>query len=109
MVVEGVDLQVETRRQRGELMSGEVLVISVRPKAAGAGPSLVVQGPPPRLWTAGMGCAGGGLWMWTRPSATCKAVHRGPSATSMGWWSPMWRDHFRAPNTPTCSRTPARG
>jgi hypothetical protein len=49
MVVEGVDLQVETRRQRGELMSGEVLVISVRPKAAAAGPLLVVQGPLPRL------------------------------------------------------------
>ncbi|KAA8955019.1 MAG: ISL3 family transposase [Mycobacterium sp.] len=36
MVIEGVDLQVETRRQRGQLVASEVLVISVRPKAAAA-------------------------------------------------------------------------
>lgn len=36
MVVEGLDLEVETRRQRGQLVSSEVLVMSVRPKAAAA-------------------------------------------------------------------------
>jgi transposase len=36
MVIEGVDLQVETRRRRGQLVASEVLVISVRPKAAAA-------------------------------------------------------------------------
>lgn len=36
MVIEGVDLQVETRRQRGQLVSSEVLIMSVRPKAAAA-------------------------------------------------------------------------
>lgn len=37
MVVEGVDLEVETRRRRGQLVSSEVLVMTVRPKAAAAG------------------------------------------------------------------------
>lgn len=36
MVVEDVDIEVETRRQRGQLVSGEVLVMRVRPKAAAA-------------------------------------------------------------------------
>jgi transposase len=37
MVIESVDLQVETRRRRGQLVAGEVLVMSVRPKASAAG------------------------------------------------------------------------
>ena len=37
MIVEGVDIEVETRRQRGEQVSEEVLVFRVRPAAAAAG------------------------------------------------------------------------
>jgi len=37
MVIEGIDVEVETRRQRRQLVSGEVLVMNVRPKAGAAG------------------------------------------------------------------------
>src|ERR1700730_13313047 len=37
MVIEGVDLQVETRRRHGQSVSSEVLVMCVRPRAAAAG------------------------------------------------------------------------
>lgn len=36
MVIENVDIEVQTRRQRGQLVASEVLVMSVRPKAAAA-------------------------------------------------------------------------
>jgi transposase len=37
MVIEGIDVEVETRRQRRQLVSGEVLVMNVRPRAGAAG------------------------------------------------------------------------
>ena len=37
MVIEDVDVQIELRRRRGQVVSQEVLVFTVRPKAGAAG------------------------------------------------------------------------
>lgn len=80
MVVESVDLKVETRRQRGQLVSGEVLVMSVRPKVCAARrcsrckaccPGYDGGGDEPRRWrTLDVGTTECYLQAWA-PRAPC--------------------------------------
>ena len=48
MVIEGVDVEVEARRRGMQVLSSEVLVVTVREGARG-GSLLAMQGPLPRL------------------------------------------------------------